>query len=763
MTTDTHDPDAWTIALVGAPAVGKTRFISREDLESSPIEQGFSRKLTVDGQKTIVTLLDIYQGHRKIPQQPDDDDTAVQTLLRDADGYILMYSTTSPYAFQDVVAHTRAVRRAKAAPALDPVLTLVANQCDRPAQDQEVTRAEGKALARELDCAFAETSAKTGDGGGRRRRGPCARFTRAQAARREETELGALGLLYPPAMSIPIASEPMDRRMRYRFKPACAPREVYTRRNDDDAVEETLLLSDLTPSLKHVSATCARPAAQTATSSCTAPPRPTPSKTSAPTHQVTRAGDEAPVPSPRRSRATGDGVDAVVAELARTQAAARGKTELGSLGLLDPPAMSIPLCGERTESPSPSIYPRSDSLRTDGLSPKSAWDDADSKACTPCEVCKPLPHEKEAFWFQHRAFLEDAGYRLRPKFNPGFAGDSSTPDPSSLQLKRKHIMDAERIDDGEPVMLKWVSKRAHPHEVEVGCLFSAPGLVGSPRNHCVPILDVLQDPQDGDRQIIVMPRLIRFDEPVFDTVGEVVDCVRQIFERLHAPQHPAGPTALFPRGFHPVNYCLNPASDGLAYNAVTRTACWPRYYLIDFGRSRRYEPAGGPPRERDGGSGGLGGKEGKAGDGVQSLSRGHLRSGESAETALHPLGSVVHGALGGGAPHAPLQFLQPLADAMTHPDPAQRTTIGEAAVRFHRAAARLGEWQLRRPGQRLDSAYAWVGQVWRQVRGHLKGVPPLPAGARAAPGVEGPESPDAGVYTRTPPGPKGDSGAGGES
>jgi hypothetical protein len=153
----------------------------KEDLESSPIEQGFSRKLTVDGQKTIVTLLDIYQGHRKIPQQPNDDDTAIQTLLRyvgslkkvlisdlrppsDADGYILMYSTTSPYAFQDVVAHTRAVRRAKAAPALDPVLALVANQSDRPTQDQEVTRAEGEALARELDCAFAETSAKTGDG-----------------------------------------------------------------------------------------------------------------------------------------------------------------------------------------------------------------------------------------------------------------------------------------------------------------------------------------------------------------------------------------------------------------------------------------------------------------------------------------------------------------------------------------------------------------------------------------------------------------------
>jgi hypothetical protein len=95
---------------------------------------------------------------------------------------------------------------------------------------------------------------------------------------------------------------------------------------------------------------------------------------------------------------------------------------------------------------------------------------------------------------------------------------------------------------------------------------------------------------------------------------------------------------------------------------------------------------------------------------------------------------------------------------MTHPDPAQRPTIGEAAVRFHRAAAQLGEWQLRRPGQRLDSAYAWVGQVWRQVRGHLKGVPPLPAGARAAPVVRSLSPRMRAFYTRTPP--KGDSGQG---
>ncbi|KAJ7735794.1 P-loop containing nucleoside triphosphate hydrolase protein [Mycena metata] len=163
MNTDNdRDRDAWTIALVGAPGIGKTRFISRfvlddfeEDLEGST-KQGFSRKLTIDDQKTIVTLLDVYSG----PAHDRDDANAVYAVLRDADGFILMYSTTSPYSLQDVVAYTRAVRRAKAA---EPVLSLVANQCDRPAQDQEVSRQEGEALARELDCPFTEVSAKTGD------------------------------------------------------------------------------------------------------------------------------------------------------------------------------------------------------------------------------------------------------------------------------------------------------------------------------------------------------------------------------------------------------------------------------------------------------------------------------------------------------------------------------------------------------------------------------------------------------------------------
>ncbi|KAJ7634536.1 P-loop containing nucleoside triphosphate hydrolase protein [Roridomyces roridus] len=161
MSSDTlvaNDPDAWTIALVGAPRVGKTRFISRfvlddfEELESSG-PKGFSRHLTVDKQKTVVTLLDIYHGV--------NEEEAAEAQLRDADAFILMYSSTSPYSLQDVVAYTRAVCRAYGQ---DPLLALVANQCDRPAHDQEVSLQEGTALARELDCVFLQVSAKTGEG-----------------------------------------------------------------------------------------------------------------------------------------------------------------------------------------------------------------------------------------------------------------------------------------------------------------------------------------------------------------------------------------------------------------------------------------------------------------------------------------------------------------------------------------------------------------------------------------------------------------------
>ncbi|KAF7351406.1 Protein kinase domain-containing protein [Mycena sanguinolenta] len=374
------------------------------------------------------------------------------------------------------------------------------------------------------------------------------------------------------------------------------------------------------------------------------------------------------------------------------------------------------------------------------------------------EKLKSQFFEREAFWFQRQPFLEQAGYQLRPKFNMSFAGpktqDRYNFGDHKAQHPRKHIMDAER-HDGKPVMLKWVSKKTHPHEVEIARLFSTGAMAKNSKNHCVPILDVLQDPQDSDKQIIVMPRLIRFDEPIFDTVGEVIDCFRQIFEGIQFMHENfvahrdcsllnilQDPTKLFPRGFHPVNYCLNPTHDGLAYS-ITRTECWPRYYLIDFGLSRRYDPSKGPPLER-------------------VVPGGGRNPPEYSGTECNPfpadiyfLGNLLKhhfirsdpSTSSGGDCHAPLQFLKPLADDMTHKDPAMRPTIGEVIQRFNKEVEQLSQWQLRKPGQKLDWP-AWFDQVLRQVRNHLKGVPPLPT--RPAPAIRTLSLRMRAFYTKTP-------------
>ncbi|KAK7052142.1 hypothetical protein R3P38DRAFT_1637170 [Favolaschia claudopus] len=150
-------------------------------------------------------------------------------------------------------------------------------------------------------------------------------------------------------------------------------------------------------------------------------------------------------------------------------------------------------------------------------------------------------------------------------------------------------MDAVRISDDTKVQLKAVSSKVHPHEVEIAQLFSSPPHIGHPRNHCIPILDVLSDPEDPDGKIIVMPMLVRFREPGFETVGEVIACWRQIFEGIHymhenfVAHRDCGsnnimqdPTNLYPDGFHPVRTWMAASYKGFA-RYITRTECWPRW------------------------------------------------------------------------------------------------------------------------------------------------------------------------------------------
>ena len=53
-------------------------------------------------------------------------------------------------------------------------------------------------------------------------------------------------------------------------------------------------------------------------------------------------------------------------------------------------------------------------------------------------------------------------------------------------------MDAVRVRDGLPVMLKRLLPDEGPYELKINRLFSSPELANDPRNHCAPLLDLIE-------------------------------------------------------------------------------------------------------------------------------------------------------------------------------------------------------------------------------------------------------------------------------
>ncbi len=89
-------------------------------------------------------------------------------------------------------------------------------------------------------------------------------------------------------------------------------------------------------------------------------------------------------------------------------------------------------------------------------------------------------------------------------------------------------MDATRISDGRPVVLKRLLVEEGPYELQINRLFSTEPLASNPRNHCARLLDVIQLP--GDQPILVHPMLRRHNNPRFRTIGEFVTFFAQLCE-----------------------------------------------------------------------------------------------------------------------------------------------------------------------------------------------------------------------------------------
>lgn len=102
------------------------------------------------------------------------------------------------------------------------------------------------------------------------------------------------------------------------------------------------------------------------------------------------------------------------------------------------------------------------------------------------------------------------------------------------------IMDATRISDGRVVAIKRVIPGDNFEETEIVQYLNGERLRSDVRNNAVPALDVLEVPEterDGPCTLLVMPLLRPFDDPWFETYGEVVAFFTQMLNVCDPASH----------------------------------------------------------------------------------------------------------------------------------------------------------------------------------------------------------------------------------
>jgi hypothetical protein len=89
-----------------------------------------------------------------------------------------------------------------------------------------------------------------------------------------------------------------------------------------------------------------------------------------------------------------------------------------------------------------------------------------------------------------------------------------------------------RETDNVLVMVKDLYPNLHPHEADIAQFFSSEALAGDPRNHCVPVYEMIHFQLEAHEPEIfmIMPLLRKFNDPPFETVGQTVDFFHQVFE-----------------------------------------------------------------------------------------------------------------------------------------------------------------------------------------------------------------------------------------
>ncbi|KAF8511923.1 hypothetical protein JB92DRAFT_2931403 [Gautieria morchelliformis] len=142
-------------------------------------------------------------------------------------------------------------------------------------------------------------------------------------------------------------------------------------------------------------------------------------------------------------------------------------------------------------------------------------------------------------------------------------------------------MDATRMT----VTLKRIVKYKESDEVGIGKFFSSEPLASDPKNHCVPLLDVLEGPEYEGMVFLVMPILRPFNRPKIWTFGEAVEFFRQVFQHHYAHRDCTGRNIMmdarkpFPNGFHPIDIDFDYKCHRDKYNQLSNPFATDIYYV----------------------------------------------------------------------------------------------------------------------------------------------------------------------------------------
>ncbi|TFY71464.1 hypothetical protein EVG20_g1532 [Dentipellis fragilis] len=345
----------------------------------------------------------------------------------------------------------------------------------------------------------------------------------------------------------------------------------------------------------------------------------------------------------------------------------------------------------------------------------------------------------ERQWAKIQPWLQSQGYMLRPRFRPGWtpswrtgtARKELSVEDREDAVPHDHVyasatIDAIRTSDGRHVCLKRIACRAEDsNEVSLMEFLSQPEQSKDPRNHAIPLLDVIHAP---DHCFLVFPvfRALFSLEGSFDTIGEGFDLVSQTLEGLaylhelriahrdfsfgnilmDAPR-------MFPHGFHFDNGNLDVRGRWLSGLRTRTQVGGVRYYLIDFGEAMRFG----------------------ASDSVliDVWSKASIHAPETVGEDRPPYDPFKADIYTAGETYRKMLIkdyggyfdtLLPLIDSMTAVDPDARPTIHEALQQFAKIKASYSKTALHArampkaaPGE-VSDIVAWPG--WPEDEPHLE-------------------------------------------